>query len=163
MITAPIYKARPDVISLPLLSLTSTATLRSDLNAYVGFRIDVPNAGIWVTHLARYVISGNTGAHTVKIVNSSNVTQTSISIATSGKAEGFWYEPITPYLLPGNATYYLLSQEFSGGDQWYDEAIIVPAGVVSYYGRAFDLGGGLNFSGTQENISYVPVNLKYRS
>src|ERR1041385_6258811 len=68
----------------------TTGTPRNDFSGWVGFQMNVGEANLTVTDLGRYIVSGNTGTHTVKIVNASgtDVSGASVSIATSGATAG---------------------------------------------------------------------------
>ncbi|MFA7345158.1 MAG: DUF4082 domain-containing protein, partial [Terrimicrobiaceae bacterium] len=96
--------------------------LRNDLSAWVGFKFTVGSSAITVNQLGRWVVSGNSGTHAVRLARvSDGAVLGSVSIATSGAPVGFKYATLaTPVTLAANTAYYVMSQETSGGDQWYD-------------------------------------------
>ncbi|MBV9744112.1 MAG: Ig-like domain-containing protein, partial [Acidobacteriia bacterium] len=103
----------------------TTGTPRSNFGGWVGMSVTVGSSPITVVNLGRYVLSGNTQTHTVKIVDASkgnDLQGASTSINTAlGTAGQFAYGAlVAPVTLNANATYYILSQETAGGDQWYD-------------------------------------------
>ena len=78
-----------------------------------------------VTSLGRVFVSGNSSAHTVKLVRASDATDVnngSVSISMTGGTPGeFKYRSLAnPVILSANTSYYLVSEEVYGDDQWYD-------------------------------------------
>ena len=156
----------------PLVTaVSSLGSLRSNFDGWVGFRFQVGAAPITVTDLGRWVLSGNSGSHTVQLFNMDGTTVPggSVSVNTSGQTAGqFAYATLpTPVTLTPNTTYAVMSLEVNGGDQWYDygnTAITVssvatlPAAVYSYPSPISIVGGS-----SGENKSYVPVSLRYSS
>ena len=54
-----------------LIKYTGTSTLRNDYFAFVGLKLVVRSIPLVVTELGRWVVSGNIGTHTVKLVDTS--------------------------------------------------------------------------------------------
>lgn len=142
--------------------------LRSDFTGWVGFKFTVGSTPIRVTDLGRWVVSGNSGSHVVKLVRADDLTDVpnaSATVNTSGKPAGqFAYAQLAGTVtLAANTTYYLVSHEVSGGDQWYN----YPGCGISLSSVATLVGPGWSYdsptyyywANTQE--SYVPVSLKY--
>jgi hypothetical protein len=112
------------------------------------------------------VAPGNSGTHTLKIVTASgsDVTGSATSINTAGNAPGaFLYAGLsTPVTLQAGTTYYIVSQEMQGGDQWYDyntsiqttSVAVESSGIWSPDGEKYNIYGIAN----QE---YGPVDFKY--
>ena len=75
-----------------------------------------------VKELGRWKVAGNSGSHLVEIVTASGSVVASATVnLSSGTAGSYVYTTLgTPVLLTGGTTYYLLSQETSGSDQWMD-------------------------------------------
>ena len=129
------------VSNKPQLSVTTTettfvqgkvpGTLRNNLTAFAGMKFTVGSSPVTITSLGRIYVAGNTGTHTVKIVNAGtgvDVAGGSVSINTSTgtPSNGFKYVALAaPVTLTANTAYYLVSQETSGGDQWYDSNTIL--------------------------------------
>jgi hypothetical protein len=102
---------------------TDLGALRNNFSGWAGFKFTVGSTGITVNQLGRWVVSGNTGTHTVKLVQVSNgATLGSVSVNTLGATAGaFDFVALgTSINLSANTAYYILSQETSGGDQFYD-------------------------------------------
>jgi hypothetical protein len=120
-----------------------------------------------VSALGRIVAPGDSGTHTLKLVNGStgqDVSGGSVSISMPGGTPGsFVYANLTtPVTLNANTTYYLVSLEAQSGDLWYDvntslqttSVATETTGMYSYNGAAYlSYGSG--------NHSYGPVNFLY--
>ena len=80
-----------------------------------------------VTSLGRWVVSGNSASHAVSLYLSTGggagTLLGSVTVATSGATAGqFAYVALgTPVTLSAGNTYFLMSLESNGGDQWYDD------------------------------------------
>src|SRR6476659_3732969 len=99
-------------------------TLHNDFTGYAGMQVVVGANPITVTALGRMMVSGNTGTHTVKLVKASDgsdVTGGSVMISMIGGTAGqYRYATLaSPVTLSTGATYFVMSQEVSGGDTWY--------------------------------------------
>lgn len=148
--------------STAFISSSPVTSLRSDFSGCVGFRFTVGASNITVTDLGRWVVSGNSGSHTVKITDASGSILASVSVNTSGQPVGFLYGSITPLVLTSGVTYTILSEEFNAGDQWYEVGAVTPAGDATIEGGSYQLScsgaPALVYAGTE---SYVTVNFKY--
>lgn len=105
------------------VTTTTTGVRRNDYSGWVGFKFTTGNATVVVTELARWVVSGNTQTHAVRLVKASDGSVLgTVSIATAGAPAGaFKYASLsTSVTLAANTAYYLMSQETSGGDYWHD-------------------------------------------
>jgi len=111
--------------ALPFVSgQTLSTTFRNNVSGWVGMKITVGAYPIIISQLGRWVMSGNSGTHTVKLVNATtgvDIPGGSCSVATSGAPVGFNYTAlVAPITLAANTAYYLISQETNGGDWWYE-------------------------------------------
>jgi hypothetical protein len=108
-------------------------------------------------------VANNALTHTVKFVNAgtgSDVSGASASVSMAGCTPGqFVYASISPITLAAATSYYLVSQETLGGDQWYDYGAIFPTAAAAVNGSEYFLGGwnSVNLA----NTSYVPPNFQY--
>jgi len=139
-------------------------TIRNDYSGWVGAQIQIGASPRTVTALGRIRVGTNTGNHTVKLVNQSNGTDVaggSVSInMSSGTAGEYVYGVLaSPITLSANTSYYVVSQEVNGGDQWYNDTDtqIFPTSVGTIPGAVYG-NGSWNFNGTA-NRSYVPIDL----
>jgi hypothetical protein len=141
-------------------------SLRNDYSNWVGFRFTVGSSNITVGELGRWVVSGNSGTHTVKLVLAStgaDVSGGTVSIATSGATAGqFKYVALgSSVTLLANTTYYIVSQESNGGDQWYDlNTTLTSTSVATINSPVYGTTGAWSTpSGAGQ--SFVPVSFKY--
>jgi len=98
-------------------------------DGYVGMKFTTGASGLTVSQLGRYVISGNTQTHDLKLVDAvtaTDVPNSVVTVATSGATAGTFVYAALPanVTLQANHTYYLLSHEGNGGsaDTWYSGA-----------------------------------------
>jgi hypothetical protein len=155
----------------PLVTgVTSFGSLRNDWSGWVGFQFTVGGTPLTVTELGRWVVSGNSSNHVVKLFysNGAPIPNATVTVSTAGKPAGFTYATLaTPVALAAGTTYAVMSQEVSGqyADQWYD-----------YYGTSITLSGAASgawavwaesnpppYYGAVggSGKSYGPVNLRY--
>ena len=144
---------------------TLSGTIRNNYSGWVGTQITVGSSPVLVTDLGRWVKSGNTQSHTVKLVAAStggDIPGASVTINTSGATAGqFAYATLAaPVELQANTTYYLVSQETNGGDNWYEyTSTLSPSFGLTIPGAVY--GTGAPYSPvTASNQGYVPVGLK---
>jgi len=129
------------------------------LNAVAG------RGALVVTQLGRWVVSGNAGTHAVKLVDAATGTDLSggsVSVNTSGATAGqYLYAPLpNPIVLQPSHSYYLMSQETLGGDQWFDQntTLTVTSDLTVYNAEWYD---GNYHAGNAGSIGYVPPNFTY--
>ncbi|MHB8521579.1 MAG: RHS repeat-associated core domain-containing protein [Limisphaerales bacterium] len=143
-------------------------TVRNNYSGWVGLQFTVGNAPLTVSGLGRWVVSGNTNAHTVQLFTASGnaISGGSVSVNTAGVPPGqFAYATLSsPITLAANTTYAIMTQETSGGDYWYDLSSL----SVTLSGDASGAWAcyasppppyTLAFGGS--GFSYGPVNLQY--
>lgn len=146
----------------------STSALRNNFNGWLGMRITTGTSPVVVRELGRWVLSGNTGAHTVKIVNAAtslDVPGASAVVNTSGATAGaFAYAPLAvPVTLAANTAYHVVSQEVSGGDQWYEgnNTLTYAGSVATVDQSVYSSNGSTYTTGFSANNSYIPVNFRH--
>jgi Subtilase family/FG-GAP-like repeat/Domain of unknown function DUF11 len=146
----------------------SPGTLRNNFTGWVGMRITVGSSPVTVSGIGRLVLAGNTQNHVVKIVNAttgSDVTGASTTVSTAGVTTGNLVFGILPQnvTLNANTTYYILSQETAGGDQWYDfNTTVTTTGVASETGSVWS-PDGVNYNPLgSPGESYGPVSFVYQ-
>jgi hypothetical protein len=84
-------------------------------------------------------------------------------VNTYGAVAGeFLYAALTsPVTLSANTSYYLVSQETSGGDQWYNfDTVVSHTTVASVPNAVYTFGSAYVTTGTNNNC-FIPVNFKY--
>ncbi len=128
----------------PFVNGHSMTSLRNDYTGWLGMKFTVGSADIAVSQLGRWVAPGNTGTHTVKLVNAATGADVaSASVSTLGATSGqFKHTPLsTAVTLTANTSFYLLSQETAGGDQWYDFSFAASGTPTGY--QSWLLANGL--------------------
>jgi hypothetical protein len=148
-------------------SVTANGALRNDVSGFVGTKITTGGAPVTVTELGRYFTSGNSNSHTVKLVRVSDgvdVASVAVNMGTgTPDSLGFKYGTLTTAVtLSANTSYYLVSQEVNGGDQWRDNVntTLTTTGVASIPKSVYQNGATWVENGGAGN-SYVPLNFKY--
>lgn len=143
----------------------SGQSLRNDFTGWVGMKLTTGTNPLTVSSLGRICVAGNSQTHTVKFVsagNGSDVPGASVAVNMTGCTPGqFVYSAITPVVLPAGTTYYLVSQETQGGDQWYDQGAISTTTAATSNNSVYFYGGNW-ISINSANTSYVPPNFLYQ-
>ena len=155
----------------PLVTgISSFGDLRNDDSGWVGFQFQVGGAPLTVTELGRWVVSGNSATHTVKLFYSDGtaVPGGAVTVNTAFQTAGqFAYATLaSPVTLDVNTTYAVMSYEVVGQDQWYDYWNTYPtlSGVASAAAAVWSYNPPpLNGASWGEGQSYGPVNLRYSS
>lgn len=151
----------------PLVTSRTLGTTRNDYGAYVGMRLQVGTEPIKVTRLGRMMAPGNTSTHRVKLVHATSgadVPGGTVNLSMMGGTPGqFSYAALpAPVILDASASYYLVSSENYGGDEWYDVNSVVRAGDgVSLQGGVYGSGPGAWYNAGSTNQSFVPVDFMY--
>ena len=148
----------------PFVTGFTATTVRNDFTGSVGMRLTVGSADISAVSLGRAVLSGNTGTHTVSLLDAAGAVLGSAPVDLSaGPVGGFAYGSLAaPVVLKAGAGYYVLSAETAGGDSWYDYGTApVSSGAGQISGAAYAVVGGLPVVGATAPQAYGPVNLQY--
>ncbi|MBV8730114.1 MAG: immunoglobulin domain-containing protein [Acidobacteriia bacterium] len=144
----------------------SLGTLRNDYSGWVGMTITVSGSPLTVTALGRMFAPGNSGTHTVKIVNAAtgaDLAGASANVTMAGTAGQFVYASLaSPVVLSANTTYYVVSQETAGGDQWYDyNTTATTTFAANLSGAVYGTAPPYIFVAGSAGHMYVPVDFKY--
>jgi hypothetical protein len=148
---------------------TVLGTLRNNYGGYVGMKFVAGSGPITVTQLGRMMTSGNSGTHTVKLVNASDGTDVpggAVSLALSGGTVGqFTYASLAnPVTLAAGTAYYLVSQETSGADSWYDvNTTVTTTSAATESSGVYGTGSGTWYLYGSADQEYVPLDFKYSS
>ncbi|MBZ5676587.1 MAG: hypothetical protein LAP61_20305 [Acidobacteriia bacterium] len=147
---------------------SSSPILRSDFGGWVGMKITVGSNALTVSSLGRACVAGNYQTHTAKLVavsNSADVPGGSVLLNLSGCNSGqFVYSFLaTPVTLQAGASYYLVTQEFVGGDQWYDHGDVSTTSVAGVNNATYSQDGVSWVATSGANTSYVPPSFQYSS
>jgi prepilin-type N-terminal cleavage/methylation domain-containing protein len=150
-----------------LTSFTTTSAKRTDYGGTLGFEFTVGANPLTVSALGRLFITGNSGAHTLGIVRSSDkaiIAQATVTAAGTNNQHQ-WVTLPTPVTLAANTNYGMLVQETGGGDQWYESSAIAPTPAITVlgarYANNFPTVGNLN-PGGGANSAYAHPSFKYQ-
>src|SRR6185437_16921804 len=152
----------------PLVTGVSLSTnVRNNFDGWVEFELTVGSTPLVVSDLGRWVRSGNSGTHTVKLVgaNGLDIPGAAVTVSTAGATAGeFKYVALTNAItLASDTSYYLVSQEVSGGDTWYEwDSTLTSSGAATINNPIYAPNGSSSFGQVGgSNNSYVPVSLRY--
>ena len=150
---------------VPAILSYSGGRLRNDFTGWVGMNFSVGPNNLTVNFLGRLFLAGNTGTHTLKLVNASTgaaVPGGSTTVSMAGGSPGqFSYSMLpNPVVLQANTGYYLVSLEQSGGDQWDDIGPVLPLSSIVVNSSVYSLDGATFIPTSGSNTSYGPLNLK---
>lgn len=156
------------VLGLNSLVVSNTpGTPRNDFTGFVGMGVTIGAQPVIVRRIGRMVLSGNSGAHQMKIVDGAtkaDVPGSAITLNIAGAPAGmFAYAALAaPVTLNAGADYYLICQEVTGGDQFFDSntAVTTTAVVSKAYAVNGDGAGNYTTSPTAGRI-YGPLDLQY--
>jgi hypothetical protein len=148
-----------------LITGFATGALKSNFTGSFGMEFTVGATPLNVTALGRIYIAGNLGTHVVKLVgviDGADVPGGTVSISLpSGTPGQIAYALLaSPVTLAANTSYYLISSEMSGGDQFYDLGSVTTTNAASVDSGIVSGGFGLIPVG-RLNSSYGPVSLLY--
>ncbi len=160
------------IIDPPAVTSTTLGNLRNNFTGYVGFSFTTGTTALFVESLGMWVVAGNTQTHVVKLVDATTgAIVASVSIDTSKSKGGvFAYKLLTrPVKLAANHTYYLLTQETSGGDKFYNgdtasggtATAVVPTSGITINSSIFTTNNTTFVVGKAGKYSYGPVNFTY--
>jgi hypothetical protein len=85
-----------------------------------------------------------------------------INLSTGSAGQYVFATLATPVVLSANTTYFLLTQEFAGGDQWYQVGPVSSSPGGPAINSAAYQSGSTYFAVGAANSAYGPPNLKYQ-
>jgi hypothetical protein len=138
---------------------------RSDFNGWVGAVFAVGSKAVTLASVGRMCVAGNAGRHIVKLVNAvtrQDLPAGSAEVNMLGCVPGQFVYASLPGLLvlPPSTTYYLASQEASGGDKWNDLGPVSTTADASLRSAVYFWNGSWSpISGL--NVSYGPLSFQY--
>jgi hypothetical protein len=158
-----------EVSAIPGLAFITQKTLgavRNDFTGLVGMVIRVAATPLTVVGLGRIFVPGNSGSHIVKIADGATGVDlpngaVTIDLSAGGPANELVYAVLpAPITLSANTEFLVLSQETSGGDQWYDlNTSVVTLPVASVVSAVFGDGVAPFVRGGGPGNTYGPVDL----
>lgn len=161
------FEYYPPASNFVTSQILSASPLRNNFNGWLGMKFTTGPSPVAVRELARWALSGNTGSHAVKIVDAAtklDVPGASAVVETAGAPVGFAYAPLAaPVTLPANQSFYLVSQEASGGDQWYEgnNTLTYATSVATVDQSVYSSDGATYTLAFAANNSYIPVSFRH--
>jgi hypothetical protein len=158
------YLAAPPDPNPPFVTSFTQGNPRQDFTGWVGMKLTIGSAPVNVSFLGRVCVAGNSGTHVVKVVDAvsgTDVAGGSVTVDMTACAAGqFVYLALPGQIaLASGKAYYLVSQESSGGDQWYDFGSISVSSAAAVNSAVYGFNGSWYTIGAP-NTSYVPPNFK---
>ena len=162
------YSTSPPPKPQRFLTSENLGTTHNDFSGFAGMQIVVGSSSLTVSALGRMVAGGNSGSHLLKFVraNGTDVAGGSVSVGTSGGVVGqFQYANLSsPLVLAAGKTYYLVSQETSGGDSWYyNDTTVRTTTAATVTAGTWGYGAGQWYLNGSTGQSYGPLDFKYLS
>ncbi|MBV9745880.1 MAG: hypothetical protein JO099_19120 [Acidobacteriia bacterium] len=155
------------VTGTPFTTAVTLGALRNDYSGWVGMSIRTGSNALTVTALGRIVLTGDSAAHTVKLVNGAtglDVPGASAPVSTvSGSPGNFAYTPLSsPVTLNANTVYYVVTQEVAGGDVWcdYNGTIVQTTNAATVTSAVYSSGSAYIVTGGSGQ-TYGPVDFRY--
>ena len=135
-----------------------------NFDAQMGMGFTVAGRNLQVVQVGRAFVPGNSGIHTVRIIDAATkqeIGSADVNVA-GGVAGQFVYADVTPsVILNAGANYYVLSDETSAGDQFYDADTSVTTTAAASREFAVYGGSGNYVEAPVNNHAYGPVDFVY--
>ena len=141
-------------------------TPRPGQNGFYGMEIQVEQVALTIQTLGRSITPALTGIHEVRLIDGATKAQLgSAMVDANSPIDGnFRYAPIlpSPVTVSPGGIYYVVSQEFTGGDQFFDQNTLVQARPEAKVKRAvYSDSPGLYVPVGGMSQSYGPVSFQY--
>jgi len=161
----------PTIVSFSVDPMNPPAT-RNDFDGFAGMVIQ-PISDVQVIALGRWCSPDNAQTHTVKLVDSmgTDIPAAAVLVATVNQTTfDFAYADLMgPITLSAGQTYYLVSEEFNGGDAFldYTVAVVTPSADFEIPSAVYSVPMAMppipytQMGGPDD--CYGPVNAKYRT
>ncbi len=147
-----------------LVTGVAPGSTTAGIDAWAGAVIQVGSSNLTVTSLGRLVAGGNTQTHMVELVDASNnAVLGSVLVSTSGGTAGqFTYAPLVSAvtLLAGH-TYYVVSQEFGGGDSFDSQPAVATTSAAADLGGVSSVGASIWNWSPGANTQTVGVDFQF--
>jgi hypothetical protein len=163
--TSEEVSATPSAAALISFITQVTTDILANVSGWFGMAVTVGVNPVTVVTLGRIVAPGNSQIHTLKIVDAasgSDVPGAFVSVSLAGKTPGTFEFGVLnpPVTLQAGASYYILSQEIQGTDQFYNHTGSVMTTDVAVLTSAAR-GGPPYVTDSSVNKPYGFVNFQY--
>jgi hypothetical protein len=162
LIIAFCLAALPALADTAFITGQTPGTIRNDFTGSAGLKFTISGTTVNVTQLGRWVISGNSGTHTITLYNSACSSLGSVTVNTSGATPGaYLYGTLGTSIFLVAGTYYVESAETNGGDQWYSEDTpVTTTGVGAAVSPAYNSCSTVGVTHAP-SYSFGPVSFQY--
>ncbi|HKY97226.1 MAG TPA: fibronectin type III domain-containing protein [Gemmatimonadaceae bacterium] len=151
-----------------LVTGITIGSLRSDFTGVVGMGFQVAAAPLTVSRLGRFKAPGNSRTHVVKLVDAATMADVpggsvTVDMSSTPTAMAFVYVDLpAPVTLSAGAEYFLISQEETGMDDWFDSntKVLTTNVVTRVFAVNGDGAGTFNRAPINEFV-YGPLDLQY--
>ena len=140
---------------------TPTVSTQNNFSGWVGCRLEVGASDINITHLGRWIVSGNTDIHEIAIWDAAGTQKlASANIDTTEHSAGTFGFATCSYTLLANTQYRIGSKEVSGGDFWHSRQFYSTSAAASLVAPVFGVSNMTSQAGNNPEI-FGPVNFRY--
>jgi hypothetical protein len=151
-----------------LVTGITIGSLRSDFTGFVGMGFQVAGAPLTVSRLGRFKAPGNSRTHVLKLVDAATMADVpggsvTVDMSSTATAMAFVYVDLPAAVtLAAGAEYFLISQEQTGMDDWFDSNTkISTTNVVTRVFAVNGDGAGNYTRASLNDFVYVPLDLQY--
>jgi hypothetical protein len=157
---------RPQAEVINSFITSSVPGSTASASGFFGMAIVVGPAPVTVKALGRGFVVGNTQLHIVKIVDTAtgmDVPNGAAAVFTAGGAAGeIRYAALaTPVVLNADSAYYIVSQEMTGGDRFFNHDTSVMTTAVATVRSAVRGSGTVYTEDSGPGVSYALVDFQY--
>lgn len=114
---------------IDLMKVQFTSMTRNNFGNYVGIQITIGSTPIIAKTIGRYKVPGNTGTHTLKLIDKATLNDLSggqlrVNLSLAMYEDGkFAYVPLPQEVtLNPNSSYFIISEEMNNGDFFHDSS-----------------------------------------
>lgn len=138
-------------------------TTRNDSGSTVGCKFST-SVNLTIRRLGRWVISGSTQTHRIGLWQNDGTLLGFVTMNTTGMSTGWHYLDLTNPVVTTPFTFHIGSEEFVGGDLWYnDDSTLFTTSDISTYVSTYSGSAGFLDPSTVNLTGhcFVPVSFEY--
>lgn len=140
--------------------------IRAGMNGFYGMAIEVGPVALTIQTLGRAFALGLAGVHELRLIDGATKLELGYaSVDMNSPADGpFKYAPLVPgdVTVAAGGIYYIVSEEFTGGEAFYNENTIVETRLEAKVTSAVSSDSpGLYVTAGGSNQAYGPVSFQY--
>jgi hypothetical protein len=163
--TPPVTPTAPTIQSGYFVTKYTLGALSNSFNGWAGMEILVDASSLVVSKVGRIFATNNVQQHAIKIIDKgANVDLTTALIDTIGGTDGeFQYVDLpSPVTLISGSSYYIVSNQYSDGDQFYlDDSTIQHTTAAKVVSAISGDGASPYVSSASEEHCFGPLDFYY--